>query len=190
MLFAPANNILQAESTDLSTGITLIAACAENVHYLRTEKKFCDKWNEVVTQIEAHSRQTRRDHKLLLDYVVEETTGNNELNKDEMRRLLYGILDQVINEIDVRFSHQNTKLYAVVSALQLQNSNFLDVKMMQPLLDLLDRTSVKAELDVVKTYVAKCNGDEKTKLTTTKLLSEHCEALKVMPAVHLTLKLL
>ena len=36
-LFVPDNNILQAESTDLSTGITLVAACVENVHNLRTK---------------------------------------------------------------------------------------------------------------------------------------------------------
>ena len=104
-----------------------------------------------------------------------------------MRRLFYSTLDQVINEIDVRFSHQNTTLYAAVSALQPGNRNFLDVKMVLSILDLEDRTSVKAEFDVAKTYVAKFNGDEKTKPTTTKLLSEHCEALKAMPTVHLAL---
>ena len=106
------------------------------------------------------------------------------MNKVETRRLFYSTLDQVINETDVRFSHQNTKLYAAVSGLQPQNCDFLDVKMIQPLLDLVDRTSVEAEFDV-KTYVARLNGDAKTKPTTTKLLSEHCEALKTMPAVHL-----
>ena len=61
--------------------------------------------------------------------------------------------------------------------------------MMHPLLDLVDRTSVEAEFDVAKRYVAKLNGDEKTKPTTTKLLSEHCEALKAIPTVDLALKL-
>ena len=89
----------------------------------------------------------------------------------------------------MRFGYQNTKLYTAVSALQPKNSNFLDEKMVQLLLDLVDRKSVVAEFDVAKTYVAKFNGDEKTKQTTTKLLSEHCEALKAMPTVHLALKL-
>ena len=61
--------------------------------------------------------------------MVEETTGNNEINKDKSRRLFFGILHQVINKIDVRSSHQNAKLYADVSALQPENSNFLKVKM-------------------------------------------------------------
>ena len=95
-----------------------------------------------------------------------------------MRRLFYSTLDQVIHEIDARFSHQNTKLYAAVSALQPKNSNLLEVRMVQPLLDLVDRISIEAVFDVAKTYVAKLNGDEKTKPTTTKLHSEHCEALK------------
>ena len=61
--------------------------------------------------------------------------------------------------------------------------------MVQPVLDSIDRTSVEAEFDVAETYVAKLNGDGKTKPTTTKLLSEHCEALKAMPTVHHALKI-
>ena len=142
------------------------------------KRNFVIYGDEVVTQIDAHSRRTRRDNTSLHDCVVEETTKNNEMNKDEMRRLFYSTLDQVINEIDVRFSHQNTKLCIAISALLPDNSNFLEVKMVQPLLDLVDRTSMEAEFDVAKTYVAKFNDDEKTKPTKTKLLSKHCEAIK------------
>ena len=46
-----------------------------------------------------------------------------------MNKLFYSTLDQVIIEMYVRFSHQNTKLNAADSALQPENSNFLDVKM-------------------------------------------------------------
>ena len=88
----------------------------------------------------------------------------------------------------MRFSHQNTKLYAAVFVCQLENRHFLDVKMVQPLLDLVGRTRVEAEFAVAKKYVAQFNGD-KTKPTTTKLFFEHCEALKAMLTVHLTLKL-
>ena len=58
---------------------------------------------------------------------------------------------------------------------------------MQVLLDLVDRISMRAGLNVAKTDVAKLNGDEKTKPSTTKLLSENCEALKAMSTVHLAL---
>ena len=56
----------------------------ENVHDLRTEAKHHDIWNEVVTQSDALSRRIRRDNTLLQDYVVEETTKNNEMNTDEI----------------------------------------------------------------------------------------------------------
>ena len=56
------HNILQAENTDLSTGMTLVAASVVNVHNLQTEEKFCDIWDEVVTQIDVHSRRTQRDN--------------------------------------------------------------------------------------------------------------------------------
>ena len=55
------------------------------------------------------------------------------MKKDERRRLFYITLDQVISEIDVRFSNQNTKLYSALFVLQTENSEFFDVKMMQPL---------------------------------------------------------
>ena len=84
------------------------------------------------------------------------------MNKDEMRKLFYSILDEVINEIDVRFSYQNTKLYAAISALQPENSSFLDVKMVRRFLDSVYRSSVQAEFDVAKKYIAKLNDDEKT----------------------------
>ena len=82
-MFASANNILQAENIDLSTEMALVAACVENVHNLRTEEKFCDMWDEVITQ-NAHSRRTQRDNTLLQNYAVEETTKNNEMNKHEI----------------------------------------------------------------------------------------------------------
>ena len=54
------------------------------------------------------------------------------MKKNEGRRLFYSTLDQVINEIDVRFSHQNAKQYAAVYALQPGNINFLNLKIVQP----------------------------------------------------------
>ena len=119
--------------------------------------------------------------------VVEGTTRAIETNEDETQRFFYSTLDQVINEIDAHFSHKNIELYAAVSALQLENSNFLDVKVVQPLLDLVECASVEAEFHVAKTYIANFSSDGKIKLTTTKLLSEHYEALKAMPTVHLKL---
>ena len=61
--------------------------------------------------------------------------------------------------------------------------------MVQLLLDSVDRTSLEAEFDVAKTWVAKFDSDEKTKPTTIKLISEHFEALKAIPTIHLALKL-
>ena len=97
--------------------MTLVAAFVEKVHNLRTEEKFCHIWNEVVTQIDTHSRRIRRDNTLLQNYVVEETTGNNEMNKDEIQRLFSRTSNQLINKMEMRFSHQNTKIYTAVFTL-------------------------------------------------------------------------
>ena len=76
-----------------------------------------------------------------------------------------------------------------ISALQPDNSNFLEVKIAHPVLELVGRRSVEEELMLPRPTLKKLNGDEKTKPTTTKLLSERCEALKAMPTIHLALKL-
>ena len=50
-------------NADLSTAMTFVAASVESVHNLQTEEKFCDIWDEVVTQIDAHSRRPRRHNR-------------------------------------------------------------------------------------------------------------------------------
>ena len=48
-MFAPVKNTFQAENTNSSTGMTLVAACVENVHNLRIEETVFDIWDEDVT---------------------------------------------------------------------------------------------------------------------------------------------
>ena len=74
-----------------------VAAYVEKVHNLYTEEKFSDIWNEIVTQIDAHPRQTRRDYynALLQGCVVEETTGDNQIMKDEIQN--YMLLSLIFN---------------------------------------------------------------------------------------------
>ena len=84
------------------------------------------------------------------------------MNKNETRRLIYSTLDQVINEIDVHFSYQNTKLYAAVSAFQPKSSNFLEVKMVQLLLDLVDHSALflpKSLAMYIFSLLPACNYD-------------------------------
>ena len=47
----------------------------------------------------------------------------------------------------------------------------------------------RKEFDFRKTCVAKFNDDQKPQTVATKFLSDHCEELHAMPAVHLALKL-
>ena len=54
-LFAPANNNLQAENTDLSTGMTLVGRVLKTFTIFEQKRKFCDICNKVVTQINSPS---------------------------------------------------------------------------------------------------------------------------------------
>jgi len=190
-LFSPANKILQAENTDFSTGVMLITSCVESVGNLRTEQEFRTMWDEANSQNDAHlrSRRNRRVNTLLADYVIEEATGNIDVNEEEMRRLFYSLLDHVVSKMDVRFNERNSRLFTAVAALQPEHSNFLNAKLVQPILDLAKCTIVESEFIVAKAYIAKLTDDDKPKITITKLLSEHSEVLKAMPTVYLALQL-
>ena len=58
--------------------------------------------------------------KLLQDYVVKETTGN-DMNKNKMRRLFYSKMDQVVNKIDMRLATkiQNYMLLSLLLNLKI-----------------------------------------------------------------------
>ena len=47
---------------------------------------------------------------------------------------------------------------------------------------------METDFDVTQTCHAKADGDDRPKMTTTKLHCEHSEALNAMPTVHLALK--
>ena len=80
----------------------------------------CGVSDEVVTQVDAHLRRTRRDNTLLQDYVVEETIGNKEMNKDEMWRLFFSTLDQVI-------VNQSSLKQTCTLAIKIQNYMLLSL---------------------------------------------------------------
>ena len=61
--------------------------------------------------------------------------------------------------------------------------------MVKPLLESAKCTILEAEFNTAKTCVANFSGDDKLRMTTTKLISELCEALEALLIVHLALKL-
>ncbi|KAK0131285.1 hypothetical protein N1851_034018 [Merluccius polli] len=72
-------------------------------------------------------------NKLLAECVVEETTGGNTMDKVELSRLYFSVLDRVLVEMERRFSKCNSKLAAALVALDPESDTFLDVKALQPL---------------------------------------------------------
>ena len=104
MLLNPANKILQAEDTDFSTGIALATSVKQYIRDLRAEEEFCTFWDNLTPYVPVvPAKWSQQANKLLAEYVVEETTRSNTLDKVKMRRLYFSVLDHVPGEMEVIF---------------------------------------------------------------------------------------
>ncbi|ROI52181.1 Zinc finger MYM-type protein 1 [Anabarilius grahami] len=103
LLLNPANVILQGEDTDLLTGMKLVSSAAECVRNLRSEDEFCILCDTVTASTKdapVSAKRRRQVNKNLTEYVVEETTGANIIDKVELRRLYFSALDHILGEIE------------------------------------------------------------------------------------------
>ncbi|KAK9967816.1 hypothetical protein ABG768_002182 [Culter alburnus] len=193
LLLNPANIILQGEDTDLLTGMKLVSSAAECVRNLRSEDEFCILCDTVTASTKdtpVSAKRRRQVNKNLTEYVVEETTGANIIDKVELRRLYFSALDHILGEIEVRFSERNSKFAAALAALDPENETFLDVKSIKPIMDLTNSTIVETECIVAKQYISRIKEEESQQMMTTRrLLSEHHKVLEAMPSVLSALKL-
>ncbi|CAL8242214.1 unnamed protein product [Merluccius merluccius] len=109
------------------------------------------------------------------------------MDKVELRRLYFSVLDHVL--VERRFSERNSKLAAALVALDPESDTFLDVKAVQPLMELTKSTIVEMECIVATQYFARVKkDDDKKKMAVSRLLSHG--VLQAMPTVLLADKLL
>lgn len=191
MLLDGPNKLLQSEDMDLLTGLELVASATKCVSELRCEAKFTELW-DAVTDLDVNSAPSKRQrtvNKNLHQYFVEETTGQKDNDKPELRRLYYSALDTLLGEINHRFGERNTQLAQSLIALNPESDQFLNPKLLQHIMSLTKSTIVETECIVAKQFIStQINKEGNAKLTTQNLLSKYHKTLEAMPSVLTALK--
>jgi len=138
----PPNKILQAEDTDLSTGMQLVLSAVQCIEDLRSNKHLDDLLSTVPDTPDVPAKRQRFASTPLTDCIVYETTGVNAMNNVELRRLYYSALDHILREMSARINEPNSKLARALVSLDRKSDTFLDAKAIQPLLVLTNCTIV------------------------------------------------
>ena len=156
------NKILQAEGTDLSTGMQLVLSAVQCI------EDRSDLLSTVPDTLDVPAKRQRFESTRLTDCIAYETTGVDAMNNVELRRLYCSILDHNLRELSARFNERNSKLARALVALDPKSETFLDAKAIQPLLDLTNSTIVDTECSVAKQYFATVTGGNDKKMTASR----------------------
>lgn len=195
------NAMLQAESTDILTGIKLIKAATSCIEELRSDAAFKELWAEAagaVSVVEAtpdppRPKRQRKVSSFLKGHVVEQSLGQREDDTEqECKRLFFAVLDCFLAEMAVRFSERNGKYMQALESLDPASKNFLDPSKVQPLLDLTKTEMNKSQFIVARAFILQDMQErqdnmqerqDKNKVTLAELVSEWSSVLKSMPVV-------
>ena len=142
------SKLLQAESLDLTTAVSLVTATEETFQDYRCDAKWDEIWGEAVVlaeendiPVETPSRACGRRHAQpsnLQDGIVMCTTGSRLqlAEKDEFRiHLYFPVVDRMTNELNSRFSDFNKSLMMALFACSPKSKSFLDLSALKPILE-------------------------------------------------------
>ncbi len=187
-LMDPANRMLQAEDTDLLTAVQLIQSASSCIEDLQSDAEFLKLWadsEDTGDGAPAPPKRQRQAPRTLQDYVVSESLGQREVDiKKGCKRLFYGIINSILNEMAARFSKRNGKYMAALDALDPASENFLEADKVKPLLDLTKTEMVEAQFTVAREFLKnRCTGLDEEKLTLSELVAKESRVFSAMPAV-------
>ncbi|KAK0153461.1 Zinc finger MYM-type protein 1 [Merluccius polli] len=189
-LLDPLNTALQANSTDLYTGVRLVQSALACVEKLRCDTQFDTFWEKFskdrrTTEPAAAAPPQKRPRNMghLSDYVVDTTVGHRQ------KRLYFSTLDAVVGEMKARFSVRNSQLVEALCTLHPGSEDFLDANRVRPLLDLTCTEIKEAEFAVAQQFLQDEMAQSNKNWTTQDILTRYCEPLAAMPTVLKTLKL-
>jgi len=186
-LMDPANRMLQAEETDLIPAVALIQSASSCIEDRRSDAEFLKLWADSGDAGDgagapANPKRQQKATRTLQDYVVSESLGQREVDiQQECKRLFFGIVDSILNEMAARFSERNGKYMA---ALDPASVNFLEAKKVKPLLDLTNTDMVEAQFTVAREFwKSRCTGQGEEKVTLSQLVAKESRVLSAMPVI-------
>ncbi len=195
LLDAP-NKLMQSEDMDLLSAVKLVTCASECLTKLRSESDFLELWEKADdTEMPRPPKRKRTINKGLQEYLLEESIGQAQGdlgNQEELRRLYYSTLDAVLAEISERFGERNSKLIEALSAFDPQyDSTFLDVQLVQDMMNLTNSEVINSEFVVARQFLRKVLArsiSSGEKLTLKQILKEHHTTLEAMPSVLAAMK--
>ncbi|RXM95399.1 hypothetical protein EOD39_16925 [Acipenser ruthenus] len=146
-LLDPPKKLLQAEATDLYTGIRVVHSAHNCMEKLQHNSEFDELWEKYKDMdTPAPSKRQRVVSSNLKEYVVETTVGQQEEgNERECKSVFFSTLDAVLGEMSARFNERNSQLVEALCALHPERETFMDVEKVKPVLDLISGDFVEAE---------------------------------------------
>uniref|UniRef100_A0A8C9YYB0 TTF-type domain-containing protein n=1 Tax=Sander lucioperca TaxID=283035 RepID=A0A8C9YYB0_SANLU len=191
---APPNTMLQAEDMDLFTGLQLVNSACTCVENLRSETEFMALFQccKDATEEPAPKRQRTPNTSFAMYVVEERITHEDPNNETELRRLYFSCIDAVCGAMKERFGERNCVLMDALTSLDPEDSTFLDVSKVKPLLDLSNTAIVESEYTVARRFLSEqmkvSSPPDGGKWTMKKVLKHFHKPLEAMPSVMTALK--
>ncbi|XP_034064839.1 zinc finger MYM-type protein 1-like isoform X2 [Gymnodraco acuticeps] len=129
------SDMLQSSSLDISKAVDLVESLVQTLNDFRQESFFDNLWDEVLNISEqcdtaiqpAAKRQKRLSSKLAESFVLT-TVGQRETEQDKhgfRTAFFYPVIDQMLNELNRRFSNTNCDMMNSIQALNPKSDAFL-----------------------------------------------------------------
>lgn len=191
----PPNLMLQAEDMDLLTGVQLVNSACTCIENLRSETEFVTllkRCKDATTEPVPNKRRRKLNTSFAM-YAVEERIIYEDLSDEtELRRMYFSCIDAVCGEMKERFGERNCVLMDALRSLDPEDSTFLDVSKVKPLLDLTNTPIVESEYTVAHQFLSMQMKDsfpaDGGKWTMKKVLQHFQKPLEAMPSVMTALK--
>lgn len=129
------SDMLQSSSVDLSKAVDLVKALAQTLKEYRNESSFDDLWNEVLNiaqqcniVVEQIPKRQQSLSSHLEGHCVLTTIGERRSQPDKCRFLtevFCPVLDEMLNELDKRFSKENCSIMTGIQSLNPSSPSFL-----------------------------------------------------------------
>ena len=159
----------------------LINSCTECIRALRCDEEYQKIWTESASGGLAPAKQPRQAPRAFVDYVVEETLGQQEgFNEQEGKRLFFVIIDSVLAEMSARFNETNQEFAVSLKAMDPGSEDFLDTEKLKPLMDLTSTEINETQFVVAREFFQSQGGD---RMTLSELVTKHITVFTALPQV-------
>lgn len=170
--------MLQSKTVDYAKAVQLIEALKETLVQYRSEASFEEMWSEAldlcqrsyIDTTQQKPKRPRQTTKVLQDTVIHSTLGQHVVPDSKHNfcvSVYYPVLDNMIGEIERRFSHTNCNIMQGVQALNPSSQTFLREEAVLLLAEAYDSNieDLKHELHQTRRVLDRKKGEKESPTT-------------------------